>query len=915
MSNELRIFRFAPDQPGKGGHSTGFHTFMARQDTRRVEGFRPFQQMWWRDRRCTLLNDNSYSPRKIIGFKEWLYFEAGGTSQKSRTCFADWYDNAGSSVVGMRLVGNQDIYWESGAYAQGRATFVAVKDRLVMATCQGEARIWPGTLNVSTPTNVYRLGVPAPTIAPTITVTFNYTAGQYYYTKENGTTVQYPLVTSDSTWDGLVYGEEVRLTHESLSNPSYVTRKVLERVSGITRSALPNVGPFKFTDTRVAGITFSGTGNSTTGTINHQMPDNGWGVCSDLVGLTIGCSAVERVILNATVSGGTTTITVDSNWPVGGVSGAFYLKGVRVYLDGAVPGNSDTLNDANRKMSRPAAGTGYSSWSGAEAPGYAYAYYDPVSGHVSDLSPITYVSQTDVVNGRLSIDTAPYMFAPAADGVSYTTTAQAQSATGIQYVSSGTGTDYGKRFTKILWFRTRRTGGGAVLYPIGSLDPGSGDWLGTSGNPQWQADPFVDGSTDAQLVVSGRVRAPIGMNYQPSYVSPTGVRTKIVPRGMAWWDGRLWLFGVPDPGALRYSCDNAQAAMGRPEESFPDENRLVIPASDGEITAILTCGEFLIVVTRQFAYKVVGNHESNYRLIRISTEIGGLGVEALQEIPTENGMGGVLAAVTADKRVLIVQIDGQTEEIGAPIMTSLGGAVAGIAFYRANGHARLAVAVSDASGSKTGYLYEYNFTHKTWTQNNPTIVGGNASFSSIEYLGVVLRNGVALGTFLNDTESMLVIGQSGDLAYFSGATTTGSLDSTISTWALPGAPTKRRYSFVWARCVLVGANVHSITPPYFHVRRDGRSSDVRYTFHDQAYPERRLFSGNTGLDGTERELVVLGPEWTLWDGQAATADGKVPWGYNLEFAFVPNGSDSEVYAVAYIDIAIRELSEDGEVDP
>lgn len=914
MSNDLRIYRFAPDAPGKGGHSVGFHTFLGRQDTRRVESFRPFQKMWRRDRCCSILNTNNYTPRTIYNFYEWLYYEAGGSLQKARTCFSDGYLNAGSNVVGMRLAGNQDIYWESGANPVGKTMFVGVKDRLVMGTRQGAARVWGGTLDVNgAGTNVWKLGCPAPTVAPTVVVDYNWTDIGTYYKLANSNYVCQPSLTPGANWTEIAAGETIQLYNTGTSLTETYT--VEYQTTGETLGTDPGRGAFPVVVASWTGSVFvNGNSGNNTMSMNVPLPADGDNIARSFIGLSLLLSGNTYVITAATVSAGLTYLTLHTNLTstYSNHSG-WSLRGTRIMLTKNATAANTTYGSGTARLSRSVGGAGYGSWSGAEAPGYAYCYYDPVSGHVSNLSPITYVPNTDVVNGRVRIDITNNNTTTCANG--NTPVSGITSSTGIQYVGEWASAEVA-RYTKILWFRTRRVGGGAVLYPIGSLDTGSAKFKGINGSPAYAVGYWTDDSTDADLLISGRIRAPIESNYPPSYVSVAGIRTTITPFGMAWWDGRLWVFGVPDPGALRFSCDEAQKTMGRAEECFPDANRLVIPASDGEITALLVCGEYLVVVTRRYAYRVLGNHESNYRLVRISTEIGGLTAEALHEIPTENGMGGMLAAVTADKRVLIVQIDGPTQEIGEPIVSELGGPVAGIAFYRADGHSRLAIGVGNASGSKVGCIYEYNFTHKTWTANNPTVDGALESFTGITYLGVILRNGVPLGAFLSDRESMLVLGASGNLVMYSTSVTTGSLDGMISTWAIPGSPTKRRYAFVWARAILIGPNVHSLANlPFFWCNRDGRSNDVRYAFKDETYAERRLFAGTTGLDGTEREIIVYAQEWDRWGGALVTNNGTAPWGYNLSFDFAPNGNDQQVYSVPFIEIAVREMSEDGEVDP
>ncbi len=912
MSNELRIFRFAPDQPGKGGHTPGFQTFLGIQDTRQVVGFTSYRRMWWRERSVKEVL-SALGAGEIKAVYEWDYYTAGGTSRKTDVVFGRVYDGLGGATsVTMRDGGDLEIYSDvNGTNEPGPITILPVKDRLFMATRQGPGRFWAGARELGVPVKAWRIGVPSPTVAPTLTVSFNYSAGQYYYCGGGGTTIQRPVLTADTTWDDLVAGESVRLTHQDLASPSYVTRKVVSRVSGSTGSNAPASGPFPFAPWGTTGITIECTSSSTSATINYPMPDNGYGTCADLIGLTIIVLGNSRVIDNAVVSGGVTTITTTTAWPAGGLGpAAFRLEGVRVTLDEEVPGQSrpsDATPD-NRKLSRPLPGTDYSSWSGVEAPGYAYAYYDPVTGHISNISPITYLPDTDVVNGKVTIDTAPYSGKSAADGTSYVYPGQTPSATGIQYVGGGSDSSMVARFSQIVWFRTRRAGGGAVLFPIGSLVAGDPNYRGTSGNPETQYGPKIDSSTDDILLVSGRIRTPLNTNYPPSYVNVSGTRTELTPRGAAFWDGRLWLFGVPDPGALLFSCDSAQCPMGRPEECFPDENRLVVPAGDGEITALLVCGEHLLVFTARNVYRVAGNHESNYRLLRVAAELGGLTRESVCEVPTDNGAGGMFAAVTADRRVLIVPVDGQATDIGVPISTELAGRASGVVFYRRNGAARIAAVVAAANGER--WFYEYNLSTQTWAKCYWTISETESQIADIASVSVATRSGQNTNTFpaAYDSESFLLLGV-GSKVYATTATAADAgWSARIQTWSLPGLPAKRRYAFVWAKVVLVGpSGVATVNPPTLKMARDGRSLDRVYTLRAQDQPEREDFPSGEVVDGPyAKTFIVYGQEHVT---------NAQPIGYRFAFELVTDIEDRVPYAIPYFEVALREVTEDGDLEP
>ena len=129
---------------------------------------------------------------------------------------------------------------------------------------------------------------------------------------------------------------------------------------------------------------------------------------------------------------------------------------------------------------------------------------------------------------------------------------------------------------------------------------------------------------------------------------------------MAYWDGRLWVAGPQDPAALHYSCDRTQCPFGIPEESFPDTNVLRIPAADGCVRGLRLIGEQLLITTERWAYTIAGNNESNYRLVRISTRMGGVGEYQMDEFVSDvEGGGALIVFVGTDARVYAMPLGGQ----------------------------------------------------------------------------------------------------------------------------------------------------------------------------------------------------------------------------------------------------------------
>jgi hypothetical protein len=399
-------------------------------------------------------------------------------------------------------------------------------------------------------------------------------------------------------------------------------------------------------------------------------------------------------------------------------------------------------------------------------------------------------------------------------------------------------------------------------------------------------------------------------NYPPRYVATNGDISDLVPHGIVWWDGRVWMYGDPDIGALHYSCDVAQASMGRPEESFPDSNRLVIPAGDTEITSMLTVGEYLLVNTARYSYVVQGNHESNYRLVRVSTELGGVGPDDICEIPIGGEGSGMFAAHTKDQRLLVGSIGGQLDDIGFPIRNALGGTGYGLAYYRASGHPRLALACATrpVGGQSEILVLEYNFDHKVWSRNNPEASSGT-TFPVVNFLTTTQRK---TGWNSGKDDAFIIIGDTNGDIYIDAATVPRQASNRrIATWSLPPDGPKRRYSFVWSRVVWTSdASMGLMVNPTMNVTvNDDVPNAWVYTYQEPPDPARRLFASSGGLDGYVTEWVCYAAAGT----EGGQSLGRRPLGFRLSFDYNEGGAHD--HSIAFIEVALREETEDGELEP
>lgn len=936
MSHELRIYRFSPDQPGKGGQTTGLNAFIGIEDTRRAEGVRPYGLMWERDLSATQLSYQYTTSSKVTTFLEWWY-NVGISGATSKRLIGLTYLSGGlwkQTYTVLNGLAQDELYSTIGSATQPPMTLLPVKERLFLATgntaVDGQSyptMIWDGVTVGSVMTNpsLTTLGAPSPTVAPTISVGYNWTNIGTYYTGGDSLYVCQGDPLPGTNWTDIAPGESLRLYTGASTYEDVVVASVS---TGITNGGAPNNGAHPL-GVDVPQVFANTSGTNDLVSFNAVFPSDENGICPQFLGMRFFAAGNAHHIVQAylddplvptlTIFQLSANITdVLTNTPAWG------LQGTRIVLTEPTAAVNLLYGSATHHLDRSIGSSGYTSWSGVDAPGYAYAYYDPVTGHISNLSPVSYVPAADVINGRISIDTRRNSTIACANGDAGIS--GSSSTTGIQYVGEYYSREVA-RFTQILWFRTRRTGGGAMLYPLGSLDPTAGpSYFGISGNPSTISGggTWVDSSSDSQLLLSGRIRPPLTTNHQPRIVNGKGVASRIIPWGMAWWDGRVWVYGPPDIGALHYSCDDAQNTMGRPEECFPDGNRLTIPAGDVEITSILTVGQYLVVNTRKYTWVVMGNHETNYRLVRIATELGGLKATSCCEIPMSGEGQGVMACVTGDQRVLLVDMGGGIEDIGRPIRDVLAGPCRGIQFYRANGHPRLLICVgekdnwSSIPGDMEGMVYEYNFDHKIWTKNPPDLSGGiSGPETFVEAIGSVYRSSPWSWPSLGQAESFPVYAYDG--AIWGGLAVPAPSNSVwnIGTWDLPKDAPKRRYSLAWVRTLLVTAadvGIDTLHGPYVTVTADDAYETGEQwvgAMHEHADTARRSYPTNAGLGGDCKEFIIYGAEMAR-DFETGTR----PLGFKLRANVQASPTyDALRYSIPYIEVALREESEDGAVDP
>ena len=572
MFKSAKVIRIIPDQPSKGGSKTAVTSFTQNLDTRIVHDLMVYLGRW---RTMPMAQDYGLyvfpnQPCNTLSIHNYLSYDTsnalllGDSVILSHVTTPTNGDCIFNHTKGFTL--RCDLVIPNSFTP---AVFVNIKNRCFI--CWGGAANFidsDPTLTFNDPTKIYDIGVNPPATPPTYNLSgfLDYTNPLLYYisytngsNKVNGLPI-FPTIAP-------IWG-------------SNITSVIIGGVSG-TLYQLQNPG---YISTFTIGGTCTGTGGTPTLTINgfHFPPNGDWN------GLAINIAAPNaesNIIASYTYSGANTVVTLVANLGNNHTTAAYTVTGEQLVLAGPFTGGTLLGTGQVRTF------FGALSWVGS-GPQYAYAYYDPVSGHVSNASPILQITERD--QGGVTVELTNIMPSPGPDQ---------------------------DRFTQILIFRTLLAGG-AVLFPISTaFSPTVFENVpNTPGSHS-----YTDSNPDSSLLVAGGLQAPIVSNAKPPIFFH-----------MAYWDQRLWGVPVDDPSNLLYSGDFVQIPFGIAEESFPSTNQLRISSDDGRVTGMSLIGGELVITTERYSYTIAGDGTpQNYRFVRLGSSTFGVGDYQMTEFPGE----------------------------------------------------------------------------------------------------------------------------------------------------------------------------------------------------------------------------------------------------------------------------------------
>ena len=964
MFRDINVLKLLPDRPGRGGTKFGYHSWQQEpiNDTRQTLNVHVWQDSWRSDAQGFTTDFTNTFPdtsTKDIGSGAALALhgyvkysltspsdgpmtEILGHNSATEGGVASGYIWNYSSYVDYSILPGPVFQWDQNVVCTADsvhpAVFANIGNRCFIATGISECMIYDSSAgndvfgNGSGQPHTYPLGTEAPQAAPTVTpaMVTNISEGWLHvgssyvtYPDPLGSissianpTANVELIADGITWDG---ANVVTFQNKTTTFSTVGMTVSIANGSNLAHfdppASIPANGGWIMLTLNVNGFTF------TMEAFGNMTPAEDPIIPVDACRLT---QYYENGIIRPPHGGDP---IYDPAFDI--IDQTFTVTGIRFEMDrgGAATWAAGLYNVATPLAQIINAG-GALTWD-TTPPSYAYAWYDPLNGHISNISPVFSPSSTSISDSGVSIPLD-------AGSISYPTNTTIVPAPkqGIAQFD---------RFTHIIFFRTLMAGG-STLYPIGSLQPyipNTADPANPLPNPAWKGLPnplmgqgynvmppvatdpiWIDSARDADLLISGALRAPQFTNGKPKVIQ-NGASTVLYPAHMAYWDGRLWMAATQDPSALHYSCDRVQCPFGIPEESFADTNVLRIPAADGRICGMKLIGESLLVTTERWAYTVVGNNESNYRLVRVSTRMAGVGDYQMDEFVSDvEGTTTIVVFVGIDSKIYAMPLAGQAVWISKEIQTYLDAAQISLRQQqkRVRVHCmdiagrRMVLCFIPGANTSLGKTFIYDFDQKVWTEHTL------ASDSSTTNNGVRTAWGTLPTYFDTSTELYAMPTPIASIGpqitkirrWFDPTTTTPIPGGYIRTFPLTfdGKKTRKQVHFV--RIYVNDQSFGSVDPgtgitkyPWrCTIQTDAATAGTPINFTDPLDTVYNSMAGGSPVDATSAaERIVTGPMLT---------GGPPLIGYTADITVYFPTQTNKIYQLYRVDVGWTTV---GEEDP
>jgi hypothetical protein len=356
-----KLIRLVPDNPGSGGMKTSVHSHQASPlvDTYNVFNCYVVNGRWRKAKAPSAIGTNQTSQSYTFEAHVFSTYDLSNPiAAATNYLLTHNYDGAENTIWNNTT--GAVIYTTTNPSLP--ATFLNIKNRCFFGMGSDAGQITDGAAS-------YKIGVDPPETAPTYTLSGASTYSGVW------TLTGSPFIAKQSPSPAWTGG----------SPPSGdLGRTITVNGSSYTIDAVDT-----FSATAGTG-TIDVAAGALTGTVNVAWPANGaYG------GLLVTIGGDSALVGSYTISGTTTTVTFQTAI-TGAHSGAAYtLTGSRITLSA---NSVDTSWVASAVIFR-----GALTWTGP-GPQYAYAWVDPLTGHVSNMSPIVYVTEEDQGGVTVTLD-------------------------------------------------------------------------------------------------------------------------------------------------------------------------------------------------------------------------------------------------------------------------------------------------------------------------------------------------------------------------------------------------------------------------------------------------------------------------------------------------------------------------------
>jgi hypothetical protein len=331
------------------------------------------------------------------------------------------------------------------------------------------------------------------------------------------------------------------------------------------------------------------------------------------------------------------------------------------------------------------------------------------------------------------------------------------------------------------------------------------------------------------------------------------------------------------------------------------------------VTGMKLVAEMLLITTLRYAYTIVGNNESNYQLVRVSTRMSGVTSRMMDDFPSDvAGQPSVIYYLGLDRNVYEWVPGMNATVISREIndQLTLLQLLPNYAYVHCvSAWGRRLVVVVPNQGFFTGTygkVFLFDIEGRRWTQNPPNGLAKEEPFSMTTVYGRSSQVPIdeLYCTIMPDYTHLQVYSWLRNDTIILG----GGTDAEITTFPMTFDSKKTRKQLCYVN-VHSASNAAALSYSCRVVVDETTSKTYTATMGPYPDPLYSIYGTPTvSVDSLHsQDVVVLSAGFT--------SNGAPPTGYRFAVSIIPTNPNLNAGSVMAIDIGYREYEEDGEVDP